>query len=191
MAEETKKTTTKKVASPKKETVAKPAVKKEAAPKKETVAKPAVKKEAVPKKVATKETTKKVAETKVSEKPVVAKKAVSKSSTTKKVSKPKKVANAQVDNKVVVRENRRKTLVGTVVSIKNNKTITVMVETYRKHPLYLKRFKKSKKFAVHDENNTAKVGDVVRIQETRPLSKTKHFRLVEVRSRAIGGNDNA
>ena len=191
MAEETKKTTTKKVASPKKETVAKPAVKKEAAPKKETVAKPAVKKEAAPKKVATKETTKKVAETKVSEKPVVAKKAVSKSSTTKKVSKPKKVANAQVDNKVVVRENRRKTLVGTVVSIKNNKTITVMVETYRKHPWYLKRFKKSKKFAVHDENNTAKVGDVVKIQETRPLSKTKHFRLVEVRSHAIGGNDNA
>ena len=175
MAEETKKTTTKKVASPKKETVAKPAVKKETAPKK----------------VATKETTKKVAETKVSEKPVVAKKAVSKSSTTKKVSKPKKVANAQVDNKVVIRENRRKTLVGTVVSIKNNKTITVMVETYRKHPLYLKRFKKSKKFAVHDENNTAKVGDVVKIQETRPLSKTKHFRLVEVRSHAIGGNDNA
>ena len=191
MAEETKKTTTKKVASPKKETVAKPAVKKEAAPKKETVAKLAVKKEAAPKKVATKETTKKVAETKVSEKPVVAKKAVSKSSTTKKVSKPKKVANAQVDNKVVVRENRRKTLVGTVVSIKNNKTITVMVETYRKHPLYLKRFKNSKKFAVHDENNTAKVGDVVKIQETRPLSKTKHFRLVEVRSHAIGGNDNA
>ncbi|TPE58010.1 30S ribosomal protein S17 [[Mycoplasma] falconis] len=90
-----------------------------------------------------------------------------------------------------IRENRRKTLVGTVVSTKNNKTITVVVETYEKHPLYSKRFKKSKKFAVHDERNEAKIGDVVKIQETRPLSKTKHFRLVEIRSHAIGGNENA
>lgn len=90
-----------------------------------------------------------------------------------------------------VRENRRKILVGTVVSTKNNKTITVVVETYEKHPLYSKRFKKSKKFAVHDENNAAKIGDVVKIQETRPLSKTKHFRLVEIRQHAIEGNENA
>ncbi|AXE60623.1 30S ribosomal protein S17 [[Mycoplasma] phocae] len=90
-----------------------------------------------------------------------------------------------------MRENHRKTLIGTVVSTKNNKTITVVVETYEKHPLYLKRFKKSKKFAVHDEMNVAKIGDVVKIQETRPLSKTKHFRLVEIRSHALGGNDNA
>lgn len=91
----------------------------------------------------------------------------------------------------VVRENRRKKLVGTVISTKNEKTITVMVETYEKHPLYSKRFKVSKKFAVHDEKNEAKIGDVVKIQETRPLSKTKHFRLVEIKSHAIGGNENA
>ncbi|WP_412031458.1 30S ribosomal protein S17 [Metamycoplasma buccale] len=90
-----------------------------------------------------------------------------------------------------IRENHRKSLVGTVISTKNNKTITVLVETYEKHPLYAKRFKKSKKFAVHDETNQAKIGDVVRIQETRPLSKTKHFRLVEIRSHAVGGNENA
>nr|WP_040544991.1 30S ribosomal protein S17 [Metamycoplasma alkalescens] len=90
-----------------------------------------------------------------------------------------------------MRENRRKKLVGTVISTKNNKTITVIVETYEKHPLYSKRFKKSKKFAVHDENNQAQVGDVVEIQETRPLSKTKHFRLVSIKSHAIGGSENA
>ncbi|PZW01616.1 30S ribosomal protein S17 [Metamycoplasma auris] len=90
-----------------------------------------------------------------------------------------------------MRENRRKKLVGTVVSTKNEKTVTVIVETYEKHPLYSKRFKKSKKFAVHDEKNEAKIGDVVEIQETRPLSKTKHFRLVAIKSHAIGGNENA
>ncbi|ACF07290.1 30S ribosomal protein S17 [Metamycoplasma arthritidis] len=91
----------------------------------------------------------------------------------------------------VIRENRRKSQMGVVISTKNDKTITVLVETYEKHPLYAKRFKKSKKFAVHDELNQAKVGDVVRIQETRPLSKTKHFRLVEIKSHGIGGSENA
>ncbi|WPB50790.1 30S ribosomal protein S17 [Metamycoplasma subdolum] len=82
-------------------------------------------------------------------------------------------------------------MVGTVLSTKNNKTITVIVETYEKHPLYAKRFKKSKKFAVHDEINQAKIGDIVKIQETRPYSKTKHFRLVEIRERAVEGKNNA
>ncbi len=112
----------------------------------------------------------------------------------KTINKSKKVVKktSQNENDVKVkRPNGRKTLVGTVISIKNNKTITVLVETYTKHPLYLKRFKKSKKFAVHDETNIAKIGDVVKIQETRPLSKTKHFRLVEIKSHAIGGQDNA
>ena len=68
---------------------------------------------------------------------------------------------------------RRKELVGKVVSSKNDKTITVVVETYKKDPLYGKRVKYSKKYAVHDEENKAKVGDTVRIVETRPLSKTK------------------
>ena len=76
-------------------------------------------------------------------------------------------------------------LVGKVVSDKCDKTITVLVETYKKDPLYGKRVKSSKKYAVHDEKNEAKVGDTVRIAETRPLSKTKHFRLVEVVEKAI------
>lgn len=79
----------------------------------------------------------------------------------------------------------RKELIGIVVSDKADKTITVKVETYKKHPLYGKRVKYSKKYAAHDEKNIAKVGDKVRIVETRPLSKTKHFRLVEVVEEAI------
>ena len=75
---------------------------------------------------------------------------------------------------------RRKELVGKVVSSKNDKTITVVVETYKKDPLYGKRVKYSKKYAVHDEENKAKVGDTVRIVETRPLSKTKYFYLKEI-----------
>jgi len=76
--------------------------------------------------------------------------------------------------------NNRRVLTGTVVSNKTEKTITVMVESYKKHRLYGKRVKQSKKFAVHDELNQAKIGDVVKITETRPLSKTKRFRLLEI-----------
>jgi len=76
--------------------------------------------------------------------------------------------------------NARRVLTGTVVSDSMEKTITVLVETYKEHRLYGKRAKYSKKYAVHDENNEAKVGDVVRIMETRPLSKNKRFRLVEI-----------
>ena len=76
-------------------------------------------------------------------------------------------------------------LVGKVISDKTDKTITVLVETYRKHPLYGKRVKYSKKYAAHDEKNEAKIGDVVRIAETRPLSKTKHYRLAEIIEKAI------
>ncbi|MGM9972210.1 MAG: 30S ribosomal protein S17 [Anaeroplasmataceae bacterium] len=76
--------------------------------------------------------------------------------------------------------NTRKTFTGTVVSDKMDKTITVAVDTYRKHRLYGKRVKKTTKLHAHDENNTAKIGDVVKIMETRPLSKMKRFRLVEV-----------
>jgi len=76
--------------------------------------------------------------------------------------------------------NARRELTGTVVSDKMDKTITVLVETKRRHPLYGKRVKYSKKFKAHDENNVAKEGDIVTIMETRPLSATKRFRLVEV-----------
>ena len=81
--------------------------------------------------------------------------------------------------------NQRKVYTGRVVSDKMDKTITVVVETYKKHSLYGKRVKYSKKFKAHDENNTAKVGDIVRIMETRPLSATKRFRLVEVVEEAV------
>ena len=80
---------------------------------------------------------------------------------------------------------RAKEFVGKVVSSKNNKTITVLVETYKKHPLYGKRVKYSKKYAAHDETNKAKVGDIVRIVETRPLSATKRFYLKEIVEEAV------
>ena len=83
-------------------------------------------------------------------------------------------------------ENKRKQeLVGKVVSAGNNKTITVVVEPYRKDSLYGKRVKYSKKYAAHDEKNLAQQGDTVRIVETRPISKTKHFRLVEIIEKAV------
>jgi small subunit ribosomal protein S17 len=81
--------------------------------------------------------------------------------------------------------NQRKVYTGRVVSDKMDKTVTVLVETHKKHPLYGKRVKYSKKFKAHDEQNQAKVGDVVRIMETRPLSATKRFRLVEVVEKAV------
>ena len=81
--------------------------------------------------------------------------------------------------------NDRKVYVGKVVSDKMDKTITVLVETYKKHPLYGKRVKYSKKFRAHDENNVAKLNDIVKIMETRPLSATKNFRLVEVVEEAV------
>jgi len=77
-------------------------------------------------------------------------------------------------------KNERKVYQGRVVSDKMDKTITVLVETYTKHPIIGKRVKYSKKYKTHDENNTAKMGDIVRIQETRPLSATKRFRLIEI-----------
>ena len=80
--------------------------------------------------------------------------------------------------------NTRKVYSGEVVSDKMDKTITVAVNTMKKHPLYGKRVKYTKKFKVHDEKNEAREGDTVTIMETRPLSKTKRFRLVEVTKRA-------
>ncbi len=76
--------------------------------------------------------------------------------------------------------NSRKVYIGTVVSDKMDKTITVAIETYRKDRLYGKRVKQTAKFHAHDENNEASIGDVVKIMETRPLSATKKFRLIEI-----------
>ncbi|HEY4566933.1 30S ribosomal protein S17 [Planococcaceae bacterium Storch 2/2-2] len=81
--------------------------------------------------------------------------------------------------------NQRKVYTGRVVSDKMDKTITVLVETQKMHKLYGKRVKYSKKFKAHDELNTAKEGDIVRIMETRPLSATKRFRLVDIVEEAI------
>lgn len=81
--------------------------------------------------------------------------------------------------------NQRKVYQGRVVSDKMDKTITVIVETYKTHPTYGKRVKYSKKFKAHDENNSAKMGDIVKIMETRPLSATKHFRLLEIVEESI------
>ena len=82
--------------------------------------------------------------------------------------------------------NSRKVYRGRVVSDKMDKTVTVAVETMKKHPLYGKRVKYTKKFKAHDEQNTAREGDLVEIMETRPLSKTKRFRLVNVVEKARG-----
>jgi small subunit ribosomal protein S17 len=78
----------------------------------------------------------------------------------------------------------RKQKTGVVVSNKMDKTIAVQVERRLMHPIYGKFVKRSKKFFAHDEENTCKIGDVVRIMETRPLSKMKRWRLVEVIERA-------
>ncbi len=75
---------------------------------------------------------------------------------------------------------RRKTRTGVVVSAQNDKTVTVLVERQFAHPLYTKQVKKTKKDRAHDEKNEYKTGDVVRIAETRPLSKTKRWRVLEL-----------
>ncbi|ANU26794.1 30S ribosomal protein S17 [Planococcus versutus] len=80
--------------------------------------------------------------------------------------------------------NQRKVYTGRVVSDKMDKTVTVMVETQKKHAFYGKRVKYSKKYKAHDELNEVKMGDVVRIMETRPLSATKRFRVLEVVKKA-------
>ncbi len=79
---------------------------------------------------------------------------------------------------------RRKERVGVVTSNAMQKTITISVEGAKTHSLYSKTLKRTKKFKAHDERGEAKVGDIVRIRETRPLSKTKCWRLVEVIKRA-------
>ena len=81
--------------------------------------------------------------------------------------------------------NHRKTIIGTVVSDKMDKTITVAIETFVAHPIYKKRFKKTSKFKAHDENNECQIGDKVKVMETRPLSKDKRWRVVEVVEKAI------
>lgn len=80
--------------------------------------------------------------------------------------------------------NERKVREGVVVSDKMDKTVVVMEEKMILHPLYKKRVKKSRKYKAHDENNTCQTGDKVRIMETRPLAKTKNWRVVEIIEKA-------
>ena len=84
----------------------------------------------------------------------------------------------------MIERNNRKQRVGTVVSDKMDKTITVAVEEQVRHPLYKKYIKQTKRFKAHDEANEAHEGDKVRIMETRPLSKTKTWRLVNIIEKA-------
>lgn len=72
----------------------------------------------------------------------------------------------------------KRILQGVVTSDKNDKTVTVLVERRIKHPLYKKTIRSSKKYAAHDENNQAKTGDVVRIEESRPISKSKKWQVI-------------
>jgi small subunit ribosomal protein S17 len=84
------------------------------------------------------------------------------------------------------KKSRRQQKVGTVVSNKMNKTIVVAVESLKKHRIYKRTYKQTKRFQAHDEENTCQVGDRVRIEETRPLSKMKRWRLVEIVKRGSG-----
>ena len=96
-----------------------------------------------------------------------------------------KQSSAKEAMNMTVERNQRKVYQGRVVSDKMDKTLVVAIETYKRHSTYGKRVKYTKKFVAHDENNSAKVGDIVKIMETRPLSKTKRFRLVEIVEEAV------
>lgn len=80
---------------------------------------------------------------------------------------------------------RKRVLLGTVVSDKMDKSVVVRVESLVKHKIYKKYVKRDKKYSAHDENNECRQGDVVRITESRPLSKTKRFRVSEIVKRAV------
>ncbi len=80
-------------------------------------------------------------------------------------------------------ERRRKTRLGRVVSSKMDKTVVVAVETVKHHPLYKKAIRRAVKYKAHDKNNECRVGDIVRIMETRPLSKEKRWRVAEIITR--------
>ena len=83
-------------------------------------------------------------------------------------------------------KSRRQQKVGRVVSNKMDKTIVVAVESLKKHRIYKRTYRQTKRFHAHDEENTCQIGDLVRIEESRPLSKTKHWRLVEIIKRGSG-----
>ncbi|HLG51681.1 MAG TPA: 30S ribosomal protein S17 [Chloroflexota bacterium] len=81
-------------------------------------------------------------------------------------------------------ESHRPTLVGRVASNKMQKTVVVVVETRKRHPLYQRMIRRTKRVKAHDEANACQIGDLVRIEQTRPLSKEKHWRVTEILERA-------
>ena len=91
---------------------------------------------------------------------------------------------AEMTNQDAIERNARKTRTGLVVSDKMDKTVVVAIERRVPHPMYGKMITRTKRLKAHDEENSAKVGDTVRIVETRPLSKDKRWRLVEIVDRA-------
>ncbi len=93
---------------------------------------------------------------------------------------------AQATGSQATKKSRHQQKVGTVVSNKMDKTIVVAVESLKKHRIYKRTYKQTKRFHAHDEENTCQVGDLVRIEETRPLSKMKRWRLVEILKRGSG-----
>ncbi|HWK74340.1 MAG TPA: 30S ribosomal protein S17 [Povalibacter sp.] len=104
------------------------------------------------------------------------------------MSKQAKSAKAEVAAAPDAPAKAAKTITGKVVSNKMQKTITVMVERYVPHPVYGKYLRRSTHYLAHDENNESREGDVVAIEQCRPLSRHKSFRLVRVISRAVQGD---
>jgi small subunit ribosomal protein S17 len=96
------------------------------------------------------------------------------------MSEEKNLEQAEVKKRTAIRKSR----IGVVVSNKMEKSVVVAIEKRVQHPLYKKFFKKTTKFTAHDEKNESSIGDIVKIMETRPLSKTKRWRLVEIIEKA-------
>ena len=94
------------------------------------------------------------------------------------------MAETMTNSKTAIERNSRKTRVGLVVSDKMQKTVVVEIERRVAHPVYGKMMTRTKRVKAHDEENSAKTGDTVRIAETRPLSKDKRWRLIEIVERA-------
>jgi small subunit ribosomal protein S17 len=105
--------------------------------------------------------------------------------TTTRTRAPKAAAKAAPAPQPVAKaQSRRQQRTGKVVSDKMQKTIVVAIETLKRHPLYKRTYRSTARFKAHDEHNDARIGDLVRIEETRPLSKDKRWRLVEILNRA-------
>lgn len=95
-------------------------------------------------------------------------------------------AAATQSQETTKKTGRRQQKVGRVVSNKMDKTIVVVVETLKKHRIYKRRYKQTKRFQVHDEKNICQIGDLVRIEESRPLSKVKRWQLIEIVKHSSG-----